>query len=126
MPLAVYILGLAIFAQGTSEFMLSGLLPEIAGDLGVSIPDAGLLISAFAAGMLVGAPLLAVATLRWPRRRSLLTFLAVFVVTPVIGALTASYEVLLATRLAGAFTYAGFWAVAAVAAVDMVPSNARG
>lgn len=64
MPLAVYILGLSVFALGTSEFMLSGLLPPIADDMNVSIPQAGLLISAFAIGMVVGAPLLAVATLR--------------------------------------------------------------
>ena len=56
MPIAVYVLALSIFALGTSEFMLSGLLPPIASDLGVSIPDAGLLISAFAVGMLVAAP----------------------------------------------------------------------
>nr|WP_207944908.1 MFS transporter [Actinomadura rubrisoli] len=74
MPLAVFVLGLAIFAQGTSELMLAGLLPEMAADLGVSVPDAGLLISAFAIGMLVGAPVLAVLTLRWPHRRSLLAF----------------------------------------------------
>ncbi|WP_424529915.1 Cmx/CmrA family chloramphenicol efflux MFS transporter [Sphaerisporangium viridialbum] len=126
MPLAVYILGLAIFAQGTSEFMLAGLLPEIATDLGVSIPDAGLLISAFALGMLVGGPLLAVVTLRWPRRLSLLAFVAVFVAAHVAGGLTASYGVLLTTRIVAAFAYAGFWAVAAVAAVGMVPANARG
>lgn len=65
-PLSVYVLGLAVFALGTSEFMLSGLLPPIAEDMQVSIPRAGLLISAFAIGMVVGAPLLAVATLRLP------------------------------------------------------------
>lgn len=56
MPVAVYILGLSVFALGTSEFMLSGLLPPIAEDMGVTIPQAGLLISAFAIGMVVGAP----------------------------------------------------------------------
>ena len=125
MPIAVYILGLAIFAQGTSELMLAGLLPEMAADLSVSIPDAGLLISAFAVGMLVGAPVLAVVTLRWPRRTALLVFLAVFALTHVAGALTPNYEVLLVTRVVGAFVYAGFWAVAAVTAVDLVPRNSR-
>lgn len=125
MPLAVYILGLAIFAQGTSELMLAGLLPELASDLDVSIPDAGLLISAFAVGMLVGAPVLAVVTLRWPRRTALLVFLAVFVLAHIAGALTPNYEVLLATRIVGAFVYAGFWAVAAVTAVGLVPVNRR-
>ena len=125
MPIAVYVLGLAIFAQGTSELMLAGLLPELATDLHVSIPDAGLLISAFAVGMLVGAPVLAVVTLRWPRRTALLVFLAIFALSHVAGALTPNYEVLLATRVIGAFVYAGFWAVAAVTAIGLVPVTSR-
>ncbi|NEA32554.1 Cmx/CmrA family chloramphenicol efflux MFS transporter [Streptomyces sp. SID13031] len=125
MPIAVYILALAIFAQGTSELMLAGLLPEMAEDLGVSIPAAGLLISAFAVGMLIGAPVLAVATLRWSRRTALLVFLALFAVSHVAGALTPNYEILLVTRVVGAFVYAGFWAVAAVTAVGLVPVTSR-
>ncbi|RBQ15464.1 MFS transporter [Spongiactinospora rosea] len=126
MPLAIYILGLAIFAQGTSELMLAGLLPGMAADLGVSVPDVGLLISAFAVGMLVGAPVLAVVTLRWPRRTALLAFLGVFVVSHIVGALTTDYTILLISRAVGAFVYAGFWAVSAVAVIGMVPANARG
>lgn len=126
MPLAVYVLGLAIFAQGTSELMLVGLLPEIAGDLNVSIPAAGLLISAFAVGMLVGAPILAVVTLRWTRRTALLAFLAVFALTHVVGALAPGYGMLVATRIVGAFVYAGFWAVAAVTAIGLAGPEARG
>ncbi|MEU4194243.1 Cmx/CmrA family chloramphenicol efflux MFS transporter [Kribbella sp. NPDC026611] len=125
MPLAVYLLGLAIFAQGTSELMLAGILPEISSDLGVSIPAAGLLISAFAVGMLVGAPILAVVTLRWSRRAAMLAFLAVFALTHVAGAITSSYGVLLATRVAGAFVYAGFWAVASVTAIELAGPQAR-
>src|SRR3954468_11219249 len=125
MPLAVYLLGLAIFAQGTSELMLAGLLPEIATDLDVSIPAAGLLISAFAIGMLVGAPVLAVVTLRWSRRTAMLAFLLAFALTHVAGALTSSYGVLLATRVAGAFVYAGFWAVASVTAIELAGPQAR-
>ncbi|WP_327096901.1 MFS transporter [Nocardia vinacea] len=126
MPFAVYILGLSIFAQGTSELMLSGLLTQMATDLGVSIPQAGLLISAFALGMLVGAPALAVITLRWPRRTALLAFLAVFIAAHVVAALTPGYWVLFGTRVVGAFVYAGFWAVAATTALSLVPENARG
>ncbi|MFI6677176.1 Cmx/CmrA family chloramphenicol efflux MFS transporter [Kribbella sp. NPDC050470] len=125
MPLAVYVLGLAIFAQGTSELMLAGLLPEIAADLDVSIPAAGLLISAFAVGMLVGAPILAVVTLRWSRRATMLAFLAIFAVAHVAGALTPGYGVLLATRIVAAFVYAGFWAVAAVTAIGLAGPAAR-
>ncbi|MFE9103906.1 Cmx/CmrA family chloramphenicol efflux MFS transporter [Actinomadura geliboluensis] len=126
MPLAVYVLGMAIFAQGTSELMLAGLLPEMAADLGVSVPDAGLLISAFAIGMLAGAPVLAVLTLRWPHRRTMLAFLAVFVLTHAVSALAPGYWLLFAMRIVGAFVYAGFWAVAAATAVALVPQNARG
>ncbi|NIK59757.1 Cmx/CmrA family chloramphenicol efflux MFS transporter [Kribbella shirazensis] len=125
MPRAVYLLGLAIFAQGTSELMLAGLLPEIATDLNVSIPAAGLLISSFAVGMLVGAPILAFGTLRWSRRAAMLAFLTIFALTHVAGALTSSYGVLLATRVAGAFVYAGFWAVASVTAIELAGPEAR-
>ncbi|MFG2446296.1 Cmx/CmrA family chloramphenicol efflux MFS transporter [Nocardia fluminea] len=126
MPTAVYILGLSIFAQGTSELMLAGLLPDLATDLGVSIPRAGLLISAFALGMLIGAPVLAVMTLRWPRRDALLAFLAIFVAAHVVGALSGDYRVIFATRVVSAFVYAGFWALAAATAVSSVAPQLRG
>ncbi|MFE4536448.1 Cmx/CmrA family chloramphenicol efflux MFS transporter [Streptomyces scopuliridis] len=125
MPLAVYILGLSVFALGTSEFMLSGLLPPLADDMNVSIPTAGLLISAFAIGMVVGAPLLAVATLRLPRRTTLITLISVFGLGQVAGALAPTYEILFASRVISAFACAGFWAVGAAVAIAMVPHNAR-
>ncbi|MEU6801895.1 Cmx/CmrA family chloramphenicol efflux MFS transporter [Streptomyces neyagawaensis] len=124
-PLSVYVLGLAVFALGTSEFMLSGLLPPIAEDMDVSIPRAGLLISAFAVGMVVGAPLLAVATLRLPRRTTLITLITVFGVGQVAGALAPNYAVLFASRVVSALACAGFWAVGAAVAVAMVPVTAR-
>ncbi|MEV0319391.1 Cmx/CmrA family chloramphenicol efflux MFS transporter [Streptomyces sp. NPDC050658] len=126
MPPAVYMVGLGIFTQGTSEFMLSGLLPGMAADLGVSIPDAGLLISAFAIGMVVGAPLLAVATLSWPRRTALVSLQAAFVLAHVIGALAPGYAVLFVTRVVGALAYAGYWGVAVATAVALVPAAAKG
>ncbi|MFI6769509.1 Cmx/CmrA family chloramphenicol efflux MFS transporter [Streptomyces sp. NPDC050355] len=125
MPIAVYVLGLGIFTQGTSEFMLSGLLPDMARDLGVSIPDAGLLISAFAIGMVVGAPLLAVATLKWPRRTALVALQAVFIAAHVAGAIAPDYGTVFATRVVSALAYAGFWGVAVAGAVRMVPDAAK-
>ncbi|MGW8889975.1 Cmx/CmrA family chloramphenicol efflux MFS transporter [Streptomyces sp. NPDC055749] len=125
MPLAVYILGLSVFALGTSEFMLSGLLPPIAEDMDVSIPQAGLLISAFAIGMVVGAPLLAVATLRLPRRTTLIALISVFGLGQIAGALAPTYEILFVSRVVSAFACAGFWAVGAAVAIAMVPVNAR-
>ncbi|WP_327176437.1 MFS transporter [Streptomyces sp. NBC_01335] len=125
MPLAVYILGLSVFALGTSEFMLSGLLPPIADDMDVSIPQAGMLISAFAIGMVVGAPLLAVATLRLPRRTTLIALISVFGLSQVAGALAPTYEILFVSRVVAALACAGFWAVGAAVAIAMVPQNAR-
>ncbi|RVU21474.1 MFS transporter [Streptomyces antnestii] len=125
MPLAVYILGLAVFALGTSEFMLSGILPAIADDMDVTIPQAGLLISAFAIGMVVGAPLLAVATLRLPRRTTLIALISVFGLGQVAGALAPTYAVLFASRVVSALACAGFWAVGAAVAIAMVPVNQR-
>ncbi|WP_395574913.1 Cmx/CmrA family chloramphenicol efflux MFS transporter [Streptomyces sp. BK79] len=126
MPFALLLLGLAVFAQGTSEFMLSGLIPDIARDLRVTVPAAGALTSAFAVGMVVGAPLMAVLGRRWSRRGALLAFLCVFLAVHVAGAVTGSFEVLLATRVAGALANAGFLAVALVTAADMVEPEAKG
>ncbi|MFJ3709379.1 Cmx/CmrA family chloramphenicol efflux MFS transporter [Streptomyces sp. NPDC090053] len=126
MPFAVYLLGLAVFAQGTSEFMLSGLVPDIAQEMQVSIPAAGSLTSAFAVGMVVGAPLMAVLGLRWSRRRALLVFLCTFLLVHVVGAVTTSFAVLLAARVVGAFANAGFLAVALVTAAGLVGPDAKG
>ncbi|MFJ6786657.1 Cmx/CmrA family chloramphenicol efflux MFS transporter [Streptomyces angustmyceticus] len=125
LPIAVYVLGLSVFALGTSEFMLSGILQPLARDLRVSIPQAGLLVSAFAIGMVVGAPVLAAATLRLPRRTTLIALLAVFGLGQVAGALAPSYGVLFASRVVSALACAGFWAVGAAVAVSLVPVTAR-
>ncbi|MEE1938274.1 Cmx/CmrA family chloramphenicol efflux MFS transporter [Streptomyces sp. TRM 70361] len=125
MPLAVYVLGLSVFALGTSEFMIAGLLQPMARDLDVSIPRAGLLVSAFAIGMVVGAPVLAGATLRLPRRTTLVALLTVFGLGQVAGALAPTYEVLFVSRVISALACAGFWAVGAAVAVSLAPEGAR-
>lgn len=126
MPFALYVLALAVFAQGTSEFMLSGLVPDIAHDLHLSLSAAGSLTSAFAVGMIIGAPLTAALGLRWSRRRALLVFLTVFLGVHILGALTTSYGILLATRVIGALANAGFLAVAVATAAAMAPPGAKG
>ncbi|NGO77177.1 MFS transporter [Streptomyces sp. YC504] len=126
MPPFLYLLGLAVFAQGTSEFMLAGLGPDIARDLQVSLSDAGLLTSAFAVGMVVGAPSMALLVRRLSPRGALLGFLALFLCAHVVGALTESFAVLLATRIVGALANAGFLAVALATAVSMVRPDQKG
>ncbi|USX50251.1 MFS transporter [Lentzea sp. HUAS12] len=126
MPFSLYLLALAVFAMGTSEFMLAGLLPSIAAAFEVPVATAGLLTSAFAAGMAVGAPLMAVLARRWPPRRSLFGFVLVFLAAHVAGALTTSFAVLLASRVVAALANAGFLAVALTTAVALVPPGRRG
>ncbi|WP_037936059.1 Cmx/CmrA family chloramphenicol efflux MFS transporter [Streptosporangium roseum] len=126
MPLPLYLLAVALFAMGTSEFMLAGLLPDIAADLGVPVATAGLLTSAFAVGMVVGAPIMAGLARRWPRRSSLLGFLGLFLAAHVLGACTDSFTVLLVTRIIAALANAGFLAVALTAAAELVPSDRKG
>nr|WP_307821554.1 Cmx/CmrA family chloramphenicol efflux MFS transporter [Streptomyces coffeae] len=117
----LHVLGLAVFAQGTSEFMLSGLVPGIARDLSVSVGAAASLTSAYAIGMIVGAPVMAAWSARLPHRRALAGFLAAFVVVHVIGAVTTDFTVLFATRVVAAIVNAGFLAVAMSAATALVP-----
>jgi DHA1 family chloramphenicol resistance protein-like MFS transporter len=126
MPPVVHLLGTAVFAQGTSEFMVAGLVPDIASDMSVSIPAAGLLTSAFAVGMVVGAPLMALLAMRWPRRLALVAFLVAFVLAHVVAAVTSSFEVLVATRVVGALANAGFLAVGLATVTSLVPADAKG
>ncbi|MEU9289448.1 MFS transporter [Streptomyces sp. NPDC048275] len=93
LPFVVFLLALGTFLMCTTEFLVAGLLPEMASDLGVSVSQAGLLITAFAVGMIVGSPTLAVATLRLPRRSTLVLALAVFAAGHVIAALSTSFTV---------------------------------
>ncbi|MFL1426413.1 MULTISPECIES: MFS transporter [unclassified Nocardiopsis] len=125
MPFLLYMLALAVFAQGTSEFMLAGLLPAISADLGVSIPQAGLLTSSFAVGMVVGAPAMAALGRRWPPRWTLTGFLGLFTAAHVVGALTDDFAVLLATRVVAALANAGFLAVALAVVAAVVPTGLR-
>jgi DHA1 family chloramphenicol resistance protein-like MFS transporter len=115
----VYVLGLSVFALGTTEFMISGLLPGMARDLHVSVPQVGGLISAFAIGMMVGAPLLAVVTLRWPRKATLIGALVVFIGGQLLGAVAPNYSVLLIARVITAGATGAFWAVGGVMAVTL-------
>ncbi|WP_371573352.1 Cmx/CmrA family chloramphenicol efflux MFS transporter [Streptomyces sp. NBC_01314] len=126
MPLPLYLLAMAVFAMSTSEFMLAGLLPDIASDLDVTVGTAGTLTSAFAVGMVVGAPLVAALARNWPRRSSLLWFILTFAAAHTVGAITTSFPVLFATRVVAALANAGFLAVALTVAATLVSSDRKG
>ncbi|GAA2787342.1 MFS transporter [Saccharopolyspora taberi] len=116
LPLVVHVLALGTFLMGTTEFVVAGLLPEISGDLHVSVARAGLLITVFAVGMIVGAPLMAMLTLRLPRRLTLVLALGFFAAGHVVVALGSGFALLLAARFLTALATGAFWAVANVVA----------
>lgn len=126
MPFVLYLLAMVVFAMGTSEFMLSGLVPDISAYFGVSVGTAGLLTSAFAIGMVIGAPAMAALTRRLPVKATLLGCVIVFGLSHAVGALTPDFTVLFITRVIAAVVNAGFLAVALVAATKLVAPDAKG
>ena len=99
MPLALFALTLAAFAIGTTEFVIVGLIPTIAADLGVSLPSAGLLVSLYALGVAIGAPILTALTGRVPRKLLLVGLMALFTVGNLVAWLASGYATLIVARL---------------------------
>ncbi|MBD7956437.1 MFS transporter [Microbacterium sp. Sa4CUA7] len=120
LPLLIYVLAAGVFLMGTTEFIVAGILPEIAEDIDVSVAHAGLMITVFAIGMIVGTPLMAIATLKLQRRLALSLSLVVFAIGHVVVALTDSFPLILTMRFVTALATGAFWAVAAVVAAKAV------
>ncbi|MGG7569379.1 MFS transporter [Streptomyces sirii] len=126
MPLAVLALTLSGFAIGVAEFIVAGLLPDIATDLSVSMPTAGTLVSGYALGVVIGAPTLAFAARRTERRRLLMALVALFLAGTVLSALAPTYPVLMAGRIVSALAHGAFFGVAMVVAASLVGQERRG
>jgi DHA1 family inner membrane transport protein len=124
-PIAVYALTISAFAIGTTEFVIMGLLPIVARDLGVSIPAAGMLVTGYALGVVVGAPILTLATTRVPRKPLLIGLMAIFVLGNLIAAIAPSYAVLMVARVVASFTHGAFFGVGSVVAAGMVAPDKR-
>jgi DHA1 family inner membrane transport protein len=125
MPIPLLALAISAFAIGTTEFVIMGLLPEVARDLAVSIPSAGLLVSGYALGVAVGAPLLAVVTSKMPRKLALQLLMAVFIVGNVLCAVASDYSVLMIARVVTSFAHGSFFGIGAVVAASLVPQEKR-
>ncbi|WP_127088526.1 MFS transporter [Aquabacter cavernae] len=125
MPLSLLSLAVAAFGIGTTEFVIMGLLPDVARDLGVSIPSAGLLVTGYALGVVVGAPILAVLTARLPRKATLIGLMVMFIGGNVLCALAPSYGLLMGARVATALCHAAFFGIGSVVAADLVPRDRR-
>jgi DHA1 family inner membrane transport protein len=118
-------LAVAAFAIGTTEFVIMGLLPEVAADLRVSIPSAGMLVSGYALGVAVGAPLLAALTAKLERKRALLLLLGLFILGNLLCAIAPNYQVLMVARVVAAFCHGSFFGIGAIVAAHLVPANQR-
>lgn len=125
MPVALLALALSAFAIGTTEFVIMGLLPNVAGDLNVSIPSAGWLISGYALGVAIGAPIMAVLTAKLPRKNTLLLLMSIFIIGNVMCALSYSYGFLMLARVITALCHGAFFGIGAVVAASLVAPNRR-
>ncbi|MES5100969.1 MFS transporter [Agrobacterium sp. BA1120] len=118
-------LSVGAFGIGVTEFAPMGLLPVIAEDLGVSIPTAGLLISAYALGVVVGAPLMTLTTARVPRRTLLIVLAGIFTLGNLLAAISNSYGMLLGARILTSLNHGAFFGVGAIVATSLVPAERR-
>jgi DHA1 family inner membrane transport protein len=123
-PLLALFLG--AFAFGTAEFVIAGVLPEVASGLSVSVPTAGYLVTAYAAGIAVGGPILAVATKKMERKRLILLLTVAFTAGQVLCAVAPTFELLLLARILVAIVHGTFFGIAAVVAVGLVSEDRRG
>jgi DHA1 family inner membrane transport protein len=122
---AIAALGVGGFAIGTGEFVIMGLLPEVARDLHVTIPEAGHVISAYALGVVIGAPTLAVLAANWPRRALLMALMALFAVGNLASALAPGYLTLNLLRFAAGLPHGTYFGVAALVAASLAPPHRR-
>ncbi|MFI1716399.1 MFS transporter [Streptomyces litmocidini] len=120
MPLALLALAISAFGIGTTEFVMMGLLPQVADDLGTSVPTAGHLVSAYAIGVVVGAPLLTALGSRVPRKRMLLLLMALFTVGNLASALAPGFGWLVAGRVLAGLPHGAFFGLGAVVAARLV------
>ncbi|PTQ12231.1 MFS transporter [Sphingomonas oleivorans] len=122
---AILALAIGAFGIGVTEFAPMGMLPVIATDLGVSIPTAGLLVSAYAIGVLIGAPLMTLTTGRMPRRTLLIGLMGIFTAGNLLSAVSGGYTMLLLARIITSFNHGAFFGVGSVVAASVVPADKR-
>ncbi|SQK72653.1 Inner membrane transport protein ydhP [Tatumella ptyseos] len=120
MPVALLALALSAFAIGTTEFVIMGLLPDVAANLHVSIPSAGWLISGYALGVAIGAPVMAMLTARLPRKRTLLLLMLIFILGNLLCATASGYSFLMLARVVTALCHGAFFGIGAVVASRLV------
>jgi DHA1 family inner membrane transport protein len=125
LSLPILALAAASFGIGTTEFVIMGLLPDVARSLSVTIPQAGYLVSGYALGVVIGAPIVAMATAGIPRKTALLALMALFTIGNLGCALAPDYWLLMTARVVTAFAHGAFFGIGAVVASNLVPREQR-
>ncbi|MER6989115.1 MFS transporter [Saccharopolyspora hirsuta] len=120
MPLALLALAIGAFGIGTTEFVIMGVLPQVAGEFGVSIPAAGWLVSGYALGVLIGAPILTVLGTKVSRKKMLLFLMGVFIVGNALSAAAPAFGVMLIGRIVASFAHGAFFGIGSVVAASLV------
>lgn len=118
-PVTLWALALGVFGVGVTEFVPVGLLPQIASDFGVSIPAAGWVVSSYATGVLIGAPLMTMIGIRVPRKLMLMLLMGIFTAGNLLSAFAPSFELLLGGRVITSFTHGAFFGIGAVVAAEL-------
>lgn len=126
MPLPILSLFLAAFGIGTAEFVIAGILPEVSTDLGVSIPQAGILITAYAIGVAIGGPVVTMLIGNVSRKRAIVVLIGMFTIGQVLCALAPNYPMLMAARLFVSIGHGAFFGAAAIMATKLVPPERAG
>ncbi|MEU6094311.1 MFS transporter [Streptomyces sp. NPDC047079] len=126
MTFPLFALMLCVFGVGTSEYVIAGILPGLSQDLGVDIPTAGLLVTAYALGVVIGGPIVTIATARIQRKTLMLLLMAVFILGNVLAAVAPNYWVIVVARVVAALVHSTFVAVGIMLAVNMVPEGQSG
>ncbi|ANM11553.1 MULTISPECIES: MFS transporter [unclassified Rhizobium] len=125
MPLALLVLALSSFAIGTTEFVIMGLLPEVAADLSVTIPQAGWLVTGYALAVAIGAPVMAISTAKLKRRTALIALMAFFIAGNLLCALASGYWVLMIARIVTALCHGAFFGIGSVVAAGLVAEDRK-
>lgn len=125
MPLALLALAIGAFGIGTTEFVIMGLLPEVAADFQVTIPTAGFLVTGYALGVVLGAPLMTVLGTKVSRKRMLMILMGLFVVGNVVTATAPVFEVMLAGRVVASLAHGAFFGIGSVVAAGLVAPHKK-
>lgn len=123
MPIALFALTLSAFAIGTTEFVIVGLVPTIAQDLGVTLPSAGLLVSLYALGVAIGAPVLTALTGRWNRKVVLLSLMGLFIIGNILAWMAPNYSSLITARILTGLAHGVFFSIGSTIATSLVPKE---